>query len=133
MHLLLISSGKSIDRCMYQSQWMDHIHFTIIVIRCALFCWCLCLSMHLIRMDWCTVRDFQTDDLWPTDDGQQKFGSTKKKGACTRTVSSCIATQFEWVWGQLSRDNQEVFFQFLRKNTKILIKNNKESISVFYL
>lgn len=77
--MLCICSGKSIGRCMYQSKWMDHIHFTIIVIRCALFCWCLCLSMHLIRMDWCTVRDFQTDDLWPTDDGQQKFGSTKKK------------------------------------------------------
>lgn len=30
-------------------------------------------------MGWCTVQDFQTDDLWPTDDGQQKSGSIKEK------------------------------------------------------
>lgn len=32
---------KVLDRCLYQSKWMDHIRLTIIVIRCALFCWCV--------------------------------------------------------------------------------------------
>lgn len=39
-----------------------------------------------------------------------EIGVDQGKGACTRTVSSCTAKQCEWVWEQLSRDNQEGFF-----------------------
>lgn len=52
-----------------------------------------------------------------------EIGVDQGKGACTRTVSSCTAKQCEWVWEQLSRDNQEgFFFNFSGKIPKYLYR-----------
>lgn len=111
---------------------MDHIHFTISHSMCIILLVFMLInapdSHGLVHSAGFPDRWSMANWWWAAE-----IWIYQKKGACTRTVSSCTATQFEWVWEQLSRDNQEVFFQFLRKNTKILIKNNKESISVFYL
>lgn len=135
-----ISSGKSI-RSLYVSTFLT---FCIKVSGWIKYIWLLLsfdvhyfVDVYAYQCTWFAWIGAQCGISRQMIYGQLMMGSRNldlpKKGACTRTVSSCIATQFQWVWEQLSRDNQEVFFQFLRKNTKILIKNNKESISVFYL
>lgn len=76
--------------------------------------------MYLIRMDWYTVRDFQTDDLWPTDDGQQKSGSTKEKvhvqGQCQVVLQDSASGS-----GNSFQETAKGYFTISLENTKILI------------
>lgn len=101
---------------------MDHIRLTIIVIRCALFLLVFMLinapdSHGLVHSAGFPDRWSMANWWWAAE-----IGVDQRKGACTRTVSGCTARQCEWVWEQLSRDSQGVFYNFSGKYQNTYIK-----------